>query len=158
MDISIRRFEEKDARGVSELIRRTMRESNSRDYPGEILDPLIAYFTAEKVSALAAERHCLVAETMTGRVVGTAALEGSELLTFFVLPDQQGTGVGTKLLEALEDEARQSGIEVLHVESSLTGAAFYRRRGFAPTGRVITRTAGEQIKVEKTLDQVEQGD
>lgn len=153
MSVVIRRFEQQDCKSVSDLIRRTMGESNSDEYPPEVLVPLIEYFTPEKVAALAAERYCVVAETDSGHIVGTAALEGNELVTFFVSPDQQSAGIGTALLEALERDARRLHLAHLHVKSSLTGAAFYERRGFVRTGRVVSGTAGEQIEMEKPLGQ-----
>jgi hypothetical protein len=68
-----------------------MRESNSRDYPLDRLQPLIDYFSPEKVRRLGQERVCMVAEA-DQLLIGTAALEGAELATFFVLPEYQGQG------------------------------------------------------------------
>lgn len=48
-----------------------MRISNSADYPMERLQPLIDYFSQEKVDALNKERACFVAEE--GGDAGTAA-------------------------------------------------------------------------------------
>ncbi len=100
----IRKFEPKDAEAVSSIIRHTMKVSNSGDYPLERLQPLMDYFSPEKVLLLSRERDCLVAE-VDNRVVGTVAIEGDELLTFFVHPDFQGIGMGTQLLEQIESIA-----------------------------------------------------
>lgn len=70
--ITIRRFRTADAAAVAVVIRAAMRETNTQDYPLGILQPLMDYFSPEKVERLATERYCLVAET-DGRVVGTAA-------------------------------------------------------------------------------------
>jgi GNAT superfamily N-acetyltransferase len=110
--IVIRRFEPRDAAAVSTLIQRTMSESNSHDYPLDRLQPLIDYFSPEKVRQLGQERVCLVAEA-NQQVIGTAALDGTELATFFVLPEYQGQGIGTRLLAAVERQARALGITLL---------------------------------------------
>src|SRR5689334_17544883 len=110
----IRTFEPRDAQAVSALIRCTMRESNSRDYPLDRLQPLIDYFSPEKVLRLGQERVCLVAE-IDQLLIGTAGLDGAELATFFVLPEYQGQGVGTQLLAAIEAHARAKGIGRLTV-------------------------------------------
>lgn len=148
--VVIRAFEPRDAEDVSALIQRTMRESNSRDYPLGRLQPLIDYFSPEKVLRLGQERVCLVAEAAS-RLIGTAALDGAELATFFVLPAHQGQGVGARLLAAIEAHARGLGITRLTVDASITGAAFYARMGYLRTGMERAGTAGLQIGMEKLL-------
>jgi putative acetyltransferase len=148
--IIIRPFEPRDADAVSALIGRTMRESNSRDYALERLQPLIDYFSPEKLRRLGQERVCLVAE-IHGRLIGTAALDGIELATFFVLPEYQGQGIGTRLLAAIEQRARSLGITRITVDASLTGAAFYARNGYQRTGVEREGTAGLQIGMEKQV-------
>jgi N-acetylglutamate synthase-like GNAT family acetyltransferase len=148
--VKIRAFKAGDAEAVSTLIRDTMRISNSADYPLERLQPLINYFSPDKVLLLSRERHCLVAE-VDGRVVGTIALEGAELCTFFVHPDSQGMGIGSELLTAVEKVARAEGLETIHLDASLTGVDFYTRRGYHKTGMEIEGTAGRQVGMEKRL-------
>jgi GNAT superfamily N-acetyltransferase len=148
--IAIRTFEPTDAEAISALIRRTMRESNSRDYPLDRLQPLIDYFSPEKVRRLGQERVCMVAQ-IDQQLIGTAALDGTELATFFVLPEYQGQGVGTRLLAAIEEQALIQGITRITVDSSLTGAEFYARMGYLRTGVERAGTAGTQISMEKQL-------
>jgi GNAT superfamily N-acetyltransferase len=157
MMITIRAFAPEDAEAVSAVIRTTMRISNSHDYPIAQLQPLIDYFSPAKVLLLSAERHCLVA-TIDGRVVGTAALEGHELLTFFVLPDVQGRGVGALLLAGLEAHARAAGLRELTVDASITGAPFYARHGYQETGVTHAGSAGPQIGMVKRLSSPEGDD
>lgn len=148
--VKIRPFEPRDAAAVSALIRHTMAISNSADYPLERLQPLMDYFSPEKVLQLTYERICLVAE-IEERVVGTVALEGAELCTFFIHPDFQGQGIGSQLLAEIERRAIEAGISAIHTDASLTGAPFYERRGYRRTGKEIDGTAGIQIGMVKTL-------
>jgi GNAT superfamily N-acetyltransferase len=78
-------------------------------------------------------------------------LEGAELCTFFVLPDYQGQGIGAKLLAALEQIASQAALDAIHVAASVTGAFFYQRMGYVPTGAEHDGTAGRQIHLVKHL-------
>lgn len=148
--MTVRRFRPADAPAVSTLIAATMRASNARDYPHERLEALIAYFTPEKLCVLAQERHCLVAFA-GGMLIGTAAREGGMLATFFVASEFQGRGVGTRLLAALESDARAAGLTELRVDASLTGTPFYERRGYRRTGAVAMGTAGPHVPLGKQL-------
>ena len=148
--VLIRAFAPQDGEAVSALIGHTMRVSNSQDYPLARLQPLIDYFSPDKVRRLNQERLCLVAE-VDGQVVGTIGLEGAELVTFFVHPDRQGMGIGKQLLAAIEERARAQGIATITVDSSMTGAAFYARMGYERTGVEREGTAGPQIGMAKQL-------
>jgi GNAT superfamily N-acetyltransferase len=149
-DLVVRPFQSADAAPVSALIATTMRQSNARDYPPDRLEALIAYFTPDKLRALAGERDCVVA-VADGAVIGTAAREGSVLATFFVHPVWQRHGVGTRLLEQLERSAQALGIRSLRVEASTTGTPFYERRGYRRSGAVLAGTAGPQIELTKQI-------
>jgi GNAT superfamily N-acetyltransferase len=147
----LRPFRPDDAAAVSALIATTMQVSNAADYPAELIHALIAYFTPEKVTALAGERDCLVA-SVRADIIGTAARDVDELVTFFVHPDWQGRGVGAALLAELERSALRAGLKRLRVEASVTGAGFYERQGYQRTGPMIERTAGAQVPMSKDLD------
>lgn len=151
--MTVRPFAVTDAPAVSALIAETLCRSNAEDYALDRLEPLIAYFTPEKLIRLAAERVCLVAEDDgEKRVVGTASLDGAELATFFVLPEYKGQGAGTLLLDALETRARDHGLATITVAASLTGAPFYERRGYARTGEVADHWLGPQLVLAKRMD------
>ena len=151
----IRDFGPEDADDVSTVVRTTMRISNAGDYRLERLLPLINYFSPEKILQLSQERHCLVAER-DGKIIGTASLDAvadqyGELCTFFVHPDHQQSGVGSELLAAIEEIARESGMDHIQIDSSVTGAPFYLRRGYQQTGSDIEGTAGRQVGLTKML-------
>lgn len=149
--VLIREFEPKDAEAVSFVIRQTMKTSNSEDYSPDILQPLIDYFSPEKILQLNGERFCLVAK-INNKIVGTAAIEDAELLTFFVLPEYQKKGIGRKLLEKIENFAEHSGIKMIRVDSSVTGQSFYEKSGYRRTSVEKTGTAGRQIEMVKNLE------
>lgn len=133
------------------MIRYTMRTSNIKDYPLDRLQLLIDYFSPNKVLALSRDRNCLVAE-INDKIIGTVALEGKELCTFFVHPDYQNTGIGTHLLEKIESVAETKGISKIKAEASISGVAFYEKNGYRKTGMDKDGTAGKQIIMEKNLN------
>lgn len=153
--LHIRPYRSSDADAVSGIIRTTMRVSNGTDYSPERLQPLIDYFSPAKVEQINRTRTCLVVE-VNGQIVATAGLEENEVVTFFVLPEEQGRGIGSALLQQLQAYARSQGFTELKLDASLTGAPFYARHGFQPTGETLEGTAGPQISMRKALNQKRQ--
>lgn len=55
----------------------------------------------------------------------------------YVVPDARRTGVGARLMRAAEVQARKRGCIGIYVDTfSPEAAAFYRRLGFSPVGRI----------------------
>jgi putative acetyltransferase len=70
--------------------------------------------------------------------LGFIAYEAGAIQMLFVAPEVHGTGVGTALLKAVRDTARDSGVAELAVdvnEANESGCRFYAARGFQVTGR-----------------------
>ncbi|WP_064681714.1 GNAT family N-acetyltransferase [Rhizobium bangladeshense] len=118
-----------DAAEISELVRHTIRVSNSVDYPLDIIERVASNFSKEAVLGFIANRDVWIARK-DGPIIGTASLDGNTVRTVFVSPAAQGQGVGARLLEAVESAARYKGIGVLRVPDSLTAHAFYSRHSY----------------------------
>ena len=134
----IRRFEAADAPVVSELIQTTMRVSNAKDYPPELLAGVIARPRPEDVLERAGWTHFYVA-VEGGRIVGCGAIGpywGSEtessLFSIFVLPECQGRGVGRAVIEALERDDFFLRARRVEIPASITAVEFYKKMGYAP--------------------------
>ena len=134
--MTIRRFVEADAQAVSALIIHTMRASNAKDYPADMLEELIQHQRPEDVLARAGWTHFYVAEE-GGAIVGCGAIgpwRGSEaesgLFSIFVLPEWQGRGVGRRVVEALERDEFALRARRIEIPASITGLGFYRKLGY----------------------------
>jgi GNAT superfamily N-acetyltransferase len=74
-----------------------------------------------------------------GQAVGTASLDSEDLpprsdltpwlASVYVLPEFRAQGVGAKLVEAVEDEARARGFDKIYLHTT-DRAAFYEKRGW----------------------------
>lgn len=131
MDIesSIRPARDSDAGAVSQVILSALRETNAKDYTPEIIARLEKNFSRAAVQELISKRKVFVA-VLGQQIVGTASLDGTLIRSVFVAPNAQGRGIGTLLMAELERAARQAGITVLLVPSSVTAEQFYARLGF----------------------------
>lgn len=87
---------------------------------------------------------------LTGWTWGT--LGGVSML--WVRDDQRGSGLGTKLMRAAEDEARRRGCTRMTVSSfTFQAPPFYRRLGYVETGRMEGIPGGNaDVYFTKSLD------
>ena len=135
--MKIRRFEEKDAPAVSEMVRTTLRISNSKDYPAEVIDALTKRETPEYLTRMASWTHFYVAEDEKG-IVGCGVIgpywdrkDESSLFTVFVHPEHQGKGIGKAIMETLERDEFALRSERIEIPASITGLPFYQRMGYS---------------------------
>jgi ribosomal protein S18 acetylase RimI-like enzyme len=75
----------------------------------------------------------VVVAEVDGRLVGFG---GNDLKTItqlkwlYVLPETQGLGVGSALLQKLETMAKSAGLDSLRLHSATDATGFYRRHGY----------------------------
>lgn len=135
-DITIRRFEERDAETVHNLIVRNFLEVNSKDYGIALMSELVSSYTIEKIKRIASYAHMYVFEYHK-QVVGVGSISsfwGSEtesiLLTIFVLPELHGNGIGKIIMQTLERDEFYVRANRIEIPSSITAVEFYRKFGY----------------------------
>ena len=140
--ITIRRFAETDAETVQNIIHRGLREINGKDYPAELIEEYCACFTLEKIKSQADSAHMYVA-VLENKIVGTGSIApywGSEkesiLLTIYVLPEMIGQGVGSSIINALEQDEYFLRAERIEIPASVTAVKFYEKLGYIPKNGV----------------------
>lgn len=108
-----------------------------------------ANFTPDAVLALLQRRVVLVA-VQERVIVATAALDANVVRSVFVNPALQGQGIGRLLMIEIELRAREAGVTVLSVPSSLTAEPFYTKLGFH-TVRDVYHGNERTLVMEKAL-------
>ncbi len=151
----ISRFKEEQAKEVSDLIRTTIRISNTKDYPLELMEQLIESETPEHVIERASWTHFYVAQD-EGRIVGCGAIgpywgkeDESSLFTIFVLPEYQGKGVGRSIIETLENDIFFLRAKRIEIPASITGVPFYLKMGYHYKNGITTPDEEHLIRMEK---------
>ena len=132
----IRRLKEEDAQAVSGLIITTIRISNVRDYPAELMEELVKTQTPKHVLERASWTHFYVAEE-AGEIIACGAIgpfwgreDESSLFSIFVHPDHQGKGIGRAIVETLERDEFALRAKRIEIPASITGLPFYRKLGY----------------------------
>nr|QCL09344.1 acetyltransferase domain protein [Rhizobium rhizogenes] len=112
----------------------------AKDYAPEIIEqwaPMpVSAGAISRFNANAENEVRFVAE-VDGEVVGFAAIVPSneELRACYVSPKAAGKGVGKALVVELERAAKQEGLAILRLNSSLTAHPFYEAMGYQTESR-----------------------
>lgn len=149
MSTAVRLAQASDAEGISQVILAALHSSNARDYPADVIARVASNFTPQAVLQLLARRTVLVA-LQDQQIVATAALDANVVRSVFVNPALQGQGIGRQLMVDIEQRAREAGVTVLSVPSSLTAERFYTRLGFH-TVRDVYHGNERTLVMEKVL-------
>lgn len=132
----IRRFKESDTKEVSDLIARTLREVNIKDYSIEYIENSVKTLTPEFLLERLKWTNGYVV-CMDDKIVGCGSIGsywGSEvessLFTIFVLPEYQGKGIGRSIIETLEEDEYFLRAKRIEIPASITACQFYRKLGY----------------------------
>ncbi len=127
----IRNYEVGDAPEIVRLFFETVRSVNRADYSeGQIEAWAPSTPDPDEWHSRMVARRTLVAEE-GGEVTGFAELEDDgHLDMLYVRGDAVGRGVGRRLYEAVEREARACGLGRIFAEASITARPFFEREGF----------------------------
>ncbi|WP_339520615.1 GNAT family acetyltransferase [Pseudomonas proteolytica] len=149
MPTAVRLAQASDAEGISQVILAALHSSNAGDYPADVIARVASNFTPQAVLQLLARRTVLVA-IRDQLIVATAALDANVVRSVFVNPALQGQGIGRQLMVDIEQRAREAGVTVLSVPSSLTAEPFYTKLGFH-TVRDVYHGNERTLVMEKAL-------
>jgi len=146
----IRNFKKEDAGKVSNLIRKCLLEVNSKDYPKSVIEFMHNHFTPATLVQYSKERNVFVA-VENEKILGTASLKEDDISTVFVNPNIHGKGIGSKLMDKVEDLAKRNGYKTVKLSSSLTSFEFYKRRGYKKVKMLHSENFGDTIEMKKKL-------
>ena len=153
--MNIRRFKTEEAKEVSDVIRQTIRISNTKDYPLDLMEELIAFETPEHVLERAGWTHLYVAED-EGKIIGCGAIgpywgktDESCLFTIFVDPSEQGRGIGRSIIETLEADEFFLRARRIEIPASATAVGFYKKMGYDHKDGLAVQDDEGHYKMEK---------
>ncbi|QJE01681.1 GNAT family N-acetyltransferase [Massilia forsythiae] len=139
MSIDIRQATPSDAAAACTVLRRSIEEGCKADHAqqpailqawlgNKTLQNVLAWFSSPSNYAVVAERD--------GELAGLALLTpAGKLALCYVVPEGLRAGVGRRLLEAVEREARSRNISKLHMHSPASASPFFERLGYVNAGK-----------------------
>ena len=151
--MDIRDATEEDISTIRSLAREAWTEAYSDAVPESVIEDAVSEWYAEETMTRIIgddEQVCLVTTDDDGQIVGFShgATDNGEgdVLRLYVAPDRWHEGIGTNLLEAMEERLREMGAETVQamvLADNEIGNAFYEERGFEKTGEAETQLDGD---------------
>lgn len=110
-------------------------------YPNDVVQFFKDHHSRTNIMKALQDEYVLLLE-LDGQVLGTGSLLKNEIKRMFILPEYQGKGYGSLLLEKLEDKARVDGYEMCVLDASLPGHSLYVKKGYnqVKQNRIITES------------------
>lgn len=150
----LRDFHDDDAIATRDLIVRTIEASYATAYPPRAIEFFKSIHSVEAILDRARRGLVLVVEE-SGSILGTGALVDGDVSAVFVDPLRQREGLGDRIMDSLEEHARDVGESALSLSVSLPSRGFYERRGYVlGEARSIDVGAGERLDYWQATKQV----
>ena len=148
--IEIRKFKDEDALEASDLIRKTLSEENSKFYLNSVIEYMYNEFSPKFLIELSKEREFFVA-IENSKMIGTITIINDYIGTVFVNPGYHSKGIGTKLMETIENLAKERKIENLRLNSSINAVDFYEKLGYKKGEQSQSEEYGITYEMSKGL-------
>lgn len=153
----VRRFLNTDAELVAQLIAKTMKTTNIKDYSMEYIENDLKSLQANDVIERAEQFHCYVIENSDNyQIIGAGSIgpfwgsqSESSLFNIFVDPDYQGHGLGRKIIETLETDEYFLRASRIEIPASKTALHFYQKMGYDFKNGIDEVDSEELYRLEK---------
>jgi GNAT superfamily N-acetyltransferase len=128
--VALRAVRHVDIAAMWALRTRCVREVCRSHYPPAVIEAWSASPAPATYPQLIASGGAVLAEDAGDRLLGFGMVDlaGSEIDGLFVAPEAQGTGLGGRLLRALE--AKLPAATRIHLAAALNAVAFYSAQGY----------------------------
>ena len=115
-----------------QLIRKTIQEVNSEDYGPEMTQRYMDWVTEDRLHAEVGKKTDFLVYEEDGTILGVGGLDREKpyLRRGFVDHRHRKRGIGTKILMALEEMARERGEKKVTMHATITSVEYFERQGY----------------------------
>lgn len=146
--MNIRQYREEDE--VEALIKRATQSVEPDSYSPEQQEHLENVIPEMNLDFAEKDRYFYFVAVEDGEIIGLAGFqrENGTLAGIFVEPEHMGEGFGSRLLEKIEDKAKEEGLNKMESLASLEAVEFYRKNGYEIIDERDQDIEGEDITVK----------
>ncbi|MBO2515766.1 MAG: GNAT family N-acetyltransferase [Clostridiales bacterium] len=131
------------AEEIDRIVSSTIKDVYPKYYRDEVVDFFLKLHCLENIRKdIAAGNTYVIGRD--GRILGTGTIDGNHINRVYVLPECQGTGIGSAMMTFLEREIIKE-YDHTEVDASLPAGEFYRRRGYVQVEHREHHLAGGKI-------------
>lgn len=156
MDIQYRKVTLKETEKVYNIVQETIKTIYPKYYPTEVVDFFCELHCTENIKRDIEEGHVGVLK-VDETIVGTGCYADNHITRVFVLPQYQGQGFGSFIMQSLEDEISKNFDKVV-LDASLAASGLYEKRGYKTMEHCRLDCANNTVLVyeimEKSLSRI----
>ena len=146
-------YDESFDNGIIKLMDRTIRAVCCNDYTADEIEKWSPAGREQRLLEKLESSYAILA-LIDGALAGFGNTEGAEIDCLYVSDEHQGEGIGSMILQDLEDKAFSYG-NTIHVYSSITAEGFFLSHGYRRIRENIVERDGVLIHnwyMEKSRD------
>lgn len=129
--MSIRIAEQTDCQPVRDITVKTLSEIYVHYYPKGAVEFFLEHHNKENITEDIRQGHVFLCVDNKENAVGTVTIKNNEMCRLFVLPQYQGRGYGSEMLDYAEGLIFQKYDKIV-LDSSLPAKQIYLKRGYCP--------------------------
>lgn len=149
--IELRRTE--DSVTVVKIAAETVRAIYPRYYPAGAVEFFVELHSEREVEKVKNKEEIYLV-VVQGKVVGTGSIRKNEICRLFILPEYQGKGYGSWLMDILEKRILEKYGKV-HVDASFPAESMYFKRGYEIIAFEKIKTANGDYLCYHTMEKTE---
>jgi putative acetyltransferase len=140
-----------DAKAVSQIVIRCLKEINAQYYPSDVIESMIQQNQPKRIIDVAKKQLVIVAENVAEEIIGFATFNDNMFGSVFIDPDIHRQKIGTKLIKALENLAKTQGSTEVTLHASVNAVNFYIKQGYLKGKETHDGKFGHSIEMSKKL-------
>jgi N-acetylglutamate synthase-like GNAT family acetyltransferase len=144
MSIRIRKFKKEDALKVADIIKKGFLSLAPKYYSKKSVLWQIDENSPDKLLEKAKKINYFVA-IENDKMLGIGGYSAEKVHTFFVRPEMQGKGIGSKIIKRCLQEAKKQNVKKLKCWATFSAEKFYSKFGFEKKRKITVRSKGDSI-------------
>lgn len=137
---------------VSGIVEKTIQNVYSHYYPSGAVQFFLDLHSEVRIKEVMSSEEIYLA-MVQGNVIGTGSIRRNEICRLFILPESQGKGYGSRLMDLLEARIFENYPKV-HVDASFPAESMYLKRGYEITSYEKIKTENGDFLCYHTMEKI----